>query len=134
MSPLVRKYKKEYAVELLAIGEGDFESAKILAFAKQGRKENALFLMQQAIEKALKAVLVHKTGGFPHTHDLDVLVHGLSEPLFHEAPLLTQFNQYSGVRRYERGFEELSDEDLKMALNVCEKVLLWSKQQMSGSS
>lgn len=109
MTPLSRKYKKEYALELLTIAEGDLESARGLAQIRRGRQENIIYTAQQSIEKSLKAVLVFYERPIVHTHDLDVLVTALSEygtpP---EAHRLGAFSQYATVRRYEQGYEELN--------------------------
>jgi HEPN domain-containing protein len=68
-----RIYKKEYAQELLKIAAGDLDSSLELSQAKTGRPENIIFLVQQSVEKYIKAVLVHLQIGFPAVHDLGIL-------------------------------------------------------------
>lgn len=42
MNPKGRRYQKQYAVELVAIAEGDLGSAEILARTTGGRPENGM--------------------------------------------------------------------------------------------
>lgn len=56
------------------IAEGDLESAKVLGQSSLGRPENVIYLIQQSIEKCLKAVQCFKTQEILHTHDLSTLI------------------------------------------------------------
>lgn len=132
-----RLYKKEYALELLAIAEGDLESASLLAEASErknrGRKVNVIFLVQQAIEKAIKAVLCWHKQPIPLVHDLGILVaklpEGLSPP---EGYRLTHLNEYATVRRYERGGLDLSSKDVSVSLDLGTRVLDWAKKELTS--
>ena len=55
-----RLFAKKYAKTLLNIARGDYKTALVLLDADNYRIENAFYMAQQAIEKSLKAVLVHK--------------------------------------------------------------------------
>lgn len=129
MSPAGKKYKKEYSFSLWRIAEGDLESAKLLAQSTKGRPENIIYLVQQSVEKCLKAVQCFKTQEILHTHDLTSLIQMLPEseqpP---EAHRLGSLTQYATIRRYEEGFEELTKNDLDLTLEVGSKVLEWSKE------
>ncbi|MCA2958845.1 MAG: HEPN domain-containing protein [Silvanigrellales bacterium] len=66
MGPFERRYRPEYAYELVEIAQGDLDSAEALAAAARGRRENVLYLSHQVVEKCLKALICH--GGQPVTH------------------------------------------------------------------
>ena len=127
MTPKGKTYKKEYAAELLRIAKGDLGSARDLMEGKQGRPENVCYLTQQAIEKALKAVLCHLEKRLIHTHDMEALLalmpEGTSPP---DAFLIRSLTEYATVRRYEEGYEILEKADLKNFLELGEKVLSWA--------
>lgn len=132
MSPAGKKYKKEYSHSLWRIAEGDLESAKVLSQSTLGRPENVIYLIQQSIEKCLKAVQCFKTQEILHTHDLGTLIQLLPEgeqpP---EAHRLGSLTQYATIRRYEEGFEELNQNDLELTLEIGTKILKWSKEILS---
>lgn len=127
MSPDGKKYKKEYAYELLNIAQGDLESAMVLAKARAGRPENAIYLAQQAIEKCLKAVLCFKARKIIHTHDIEALIQILpTKGRPPEAHKLGSLTQYATIRRYEEGFEELMPEDLDLVIDLGKQVYKWA--------
>lgn len=68
------RFNVEYAAELLRIAEGDYATARVLKDAQGIRIENAFYMAQQAIEKALKAVLIVLKQPVPMVHDLGILV------------------------------------------------------------
>ena len=123
----MKRYKKEYAHELLRIAKGDLDSAQALLNANIGRVENILYIIQQGIEKSLKAVLCFHQVPVIHTHDLDALLSDLPEGVQppHDS-LLSSFNQYATIRRYEEGSEELSMDDLKKAFQIGVDVYAWA--------
>lgn len=127
-----RLYKKEYSKELLKIAAGDLDSAVALSKAKSGRPENIIFLVQQSVEKYIKAVLVHLQIGFPVVHDLGILVALLpDDKMPPEGFGLTELNPFT-VRRYEEGQIPLTTEEIEMALTTAQKVADWAKAFMSA--
>ena len=127
MNPVVRHYKPEYAKDLLAIAAGDLDSARILAASDKGRRENVCFLAHQVVEKCLKAVLCFRGQPILHTHDLEALVVmlGVGEQLPHAASI-SSLTQYSMVRRYEEGFEILTQQDLDLSVAAAADILQWA--------
>jgi len=123
-----RLFKKEYAKELCEIASGDLESAKGLLEISKGRPENICFLVQQSMEKAIKAVLCFYEVPVPLVHDLGVLIAKLptdvSPP---EGYRLIQFNEYATVRRYEEGEAILTVAEIQLAVSLGEQVLSWAK-------
>lgn len=112
----------------MRIAKGDLASANVLSKSNKGRIENSIYLTQQAIEKALKAVLCFKTQQIIHTHDLDVLLQVLPpDELPPESHRVGALTQYATIRRYEEGFEELFPDDLAMIMDLGERVLNWAE-------
>ena len=74
MTPLSKKFSKAYAKELVKVAEGDLVTAKVLIDHPGGRPENVFFLLQQAVEKAIKAVLCHHEKPVPLSHDISALI------------------------------------------------------------
>lgn len=134
MAPIVKKYKKEYANELLRIAKGDLDSAQALLNSNLGRVENILYIIQQGIEKSIKAVLCFHQVPVVHTHDLDALMadlpKGVQPP--HDSTL-NSFNQYATIRRYEEGSEELNSEDLNQAYQIGLEVYTWAINETKSS-
>lgn len=125
-----RKFRKDYAVELFRIAEADLRTAEYLFEGlKDGRirGENFFFFIQQAIEKALKAVLVHRELPVPLVHDLGILLARIPaecEPSFgYEIGPLSEF---AAVRRYEEGALEWGIDEAREALDLCRIALEWA--------
>jgi HEPN domain-containing protein len=126
-----RKFKKEYAKDLLKIAEGDLKSSLVLSRSQDGRPENILFLAQQSVEKAIKALLVHQEIAFPLVHDLGILVALLPDPLIPPGGFdLIQLNPYASVRRCEEGALPLTSEEIHIALDMAEQVLVWVREKV----
>jgi HEPN domain-containing protein len=129
MSPKGKLFQPAYAKELLEIAEGDLQSAQGLASLTQGRPENICYMAQQCAEKSLKAMLCFLGKVVILTHDLDALLSHLPDdklpPHAHQLGALTE---YSLIRRYEKGYEILAKEDIKLALELAEQTLKWAKK------
>lgn len=104
--------------------------------------EDLCFQAQQAAEKAIKAVLVHRSIDFPKTHDINRLLtlcaaHGILVPdQIREADRLTR---HAFQSRYP-GPWTVSDDDYRRAVVEAETVVGWadgligSGGQRSGST
>ncbi len=112
-----RKFPRSYSRELLRIAVGDHDSAAYLVRGVgdgAGRAENAAYLFQQSIEKALKAALCAVGRPVPLVHDLGVLVAklpGSVDPDFGYE--LAGLDEYATVRRYEEGRYQLTADELE---------------------
>lgn len=76
----------EEALRLLALAKRDLETFRILHEHPRSTLEAKGFHAQQAVEKALKAVLTSRDVAFPRTHNLEELANliadsGLAPPL-----------------------------------------------------
>lgn len=131
MSPKVgeRNFEKKYALTLIGIAKDDYFAAAALAKNSRARKETALFLIQQCIEKSLKSVLCHLGLPIPLVHDLGALVGKMPDkihpPFGYE---LARFNDYAGILRYERGSEKISSKDVTAALKIGKQVYSWANK------
>ncbi len=126
-----QKFKKAYAVELLRIAEGDLQSAEGLAVYKKGRPENTLFLAQQAIEKALKAVLCWNEVPLPLTHEIGILLELFpSTIVVPETESMVDLGQFATVRRYEEGVVQITTEEIKATIALALRTVEWAKSQI----
>jgi len=120
-------FPKPYAQELLKIANGDLDSAVGLATLSTGRPENIIFLAQQAVEKYIKAVLVHLQIAFPLVHDLGILIALLSDDKMpHEGFALIELNPFATVHRYEKGQIPLTKEEIKASLESAHRLAQWA--------
>lgn len=120
-------FKKEYANHLFEIAKGDLSSAAaLLSAAKPGRIENILFMIQQSVEKSLKAVLIHKQISFPLVHDLGILIAFLPQVDYPPGGFdWAELNPYASVRRYEDGAIPISREEIEAAFSAAQLVHEW---------
>lgn len=127
-----RLFPKEYAQVLWRIADGDYRTVVALAQSSDYRIENAFYLAQQSIEKALKAVLVHRGISIPLIHDLSALLSKLPEdsdsPFGYE---LNALSEYATIRRYEEGSWTPTNEDLLEILSKTKVMLDWAKVKIS---
>ncbi len=121
-----KTFDPAYALELLAIARADLESAFDLWRANTSRKENIFLMAQQALEKALKAVLCAQSRPVPFVHDiaaLVTLVAQIQEPPFGYE--LNELTEFATVRRYYEGWEPFSDEEISAVLDACKGAIDW---------
>ncbi len=96
--------------------------------------EDLCFNAQQAAEKALKAVCLHKGQDFPKTHSvtrlLDILeAAGVEVPRpIQSADVLTQ---YAVETRYPGPAEEITKEEYQEALAISARVVFWAETIIS---
>lgn len=93
--------------------------------------EDLCFDAQQAVEKAVKAVLIHSGIRFPRTHDLAELL-SLAEKAGHPVPegvrraaILTP---YAVESRYPGISEPVAEEEYEEAVSIAEEVLRWAEE------
>lgn len=90
--------------------------------------EDLCFHAQQAAEKALKALLLHRGIRFPYVHDLAELVHrlelaGVALPgPIREAVRLTD---YAVEARYPGPAESVTEQEWQEALRLAREVVRW---------
>jgi len=126
IKPLVMKTNQDIAKTLLEKAKVDSESARILS-EHLNQMEAIGFHCQQAVEKALKAVLAHRDVHFPRTHDLREILRllvangiGFDERL-NEA---VKLNEFAVDMRYDTVEFEI---DAKTALSLAERAIVFAE-------
>lgn len=131
MGPNERIFKKEYAQELFRIAENDLLTSRSLKENPEVRKETVLFHVEQAVEKALKAVLCHRGLPLPMSHDLFAVVQRFPAA---DAPpnanSLYDLTPFASIRRYEEGKAILTEEDVAAAIQSATECLQWAKARL----
>ena len=92
--------------------------------------EQICFHAQQAVEKAVTAVLLARHVEFPFTHDLEELLSladdgGIAVPAeLQEAGVLTP---YAVETRYPGFWGDISDQDMRQALGLAQVAISWAE-------
>ncbi len=133
MSPSKQEkiFPKVYGQELMRIALGDLQAAQLLAAANPDRKENIIYLAQQALEKALKAVICHAGQAVPLVHDIGVLLAKIPSSL--QAPFgyeLASLTEYASIRRYIEGPEFLDEEEIRSTLAAVQDAVAWCRKML----
>jgi HEPN domain-containing protein len=97
--------------------------------------EDLCFNLQQAVEKALKAVLVHYGVPFPYTHDIGKLIQtvetaGIDLPRA-DKNALEKLTDYAIEGRYPGDYELASRMDYKAAKILANTVVAWAEAIIS---
>ena len=122
------------AAEWLLHAESDLTYARLGQTQPAVLRNQVAFHAEQAAEKALKAVLVHAAVEFPRTHDLQSLLtllrdSGISvQPEVEQAGVLTRF---AVEARYPGDIEPIAPEELRQAIEVAQRSVIWAKVQIS---
>jgi HEPN domain-containing protein len=95
--------------------------------------EDLCFDAQQAAEKAVKALLIHRGVEFPYVHDLARLftlleASGLDVPeQIRAAEVLTP---YAAITRYPTLFEPVTDAQYRDAIKFAQRVFEWTQDHL----
>lgn len=90
--------------------------------------EDLCFNAQQAVEKSLKALLIHRRVRFPYVHDLAELVHLLEESgekVPAEIIEAVKLTDYAVEARYPGVTEPVTSVEYEEALALAGEVYLW---------
>ena len=121
--------------EWVRLSEYRVKSANVLH--ESGQHLDAVFNFQQAIEYALKALIIHQSKeNPPRTHDLLELAALLSEKLpFPQQKILDELHDVSVPLRYPDDLDEAlaayTDEEVKRIGLETEELLKWLKQKLN---
>jgi HEPN domain-containing protein len=116
--------------EWLRLSVSDLKVVKSVVLTDDIRYEVLCLLLQQAVEKSLKAVLVHLGQQPPKTHDINLLIETLLflieiPDYINDTVDLTMF---SVITRYPGGYDELDDvEEFYRLLHITEMCIEWVK-------
>jgi HEPN domain-containing protein len=95
--------------------------------------EDLCFEAQQAAEKAIKAVFVHRGVHFPYIHDLDKLLERLEGTGIKIPKYIRQADELSAfavVTRYPGLIGPVRKRQHRRAVRIAEAVLLWAERQI----
>jgi HEPN domain-containing protein len=125
------------AIELFRIAENDLQAAQTLASDPLVRRETALLMVQQSIEKAFKAVLCSHEIPVPQTHDLSLIIDRINSSSAELPELIanTDFDEltpFATLRRYEEGHFEIIDDDMAAAITLAKRVLDWARVEIGA--
>jgi HEPN domain-containing protein len=112
-----------------------------LALARSFRSQDVLvedlcFHAQQAVEKSMKAVLLHRGIPFPYTHDIARLVTLLKEAQIlwpDELDEAAGLTAYAVEARYPGLETEVSEDEHRLALDIAARVLAWAEDFIATS-
>lgn len=97
--------------------------------------ESLCFHAQQAVEKALKAVLVAQGIAFPRTHNIGVLLDliPVRPPLPASIQAADILTDYAVSSRYPGEVEPISAAEYQEAIRLAELVISWATERTSSS-
>jgi HEPN domain-containing protein len=115
-------------LEWLRFARSDLAIARVVPEADV-LLETLCFHAQQAAEKALKAVLLHCRVEFPYTHNLGVLLDLLppGTVIPEEVEECVVLTEYAVVTRYPGVHEDVTEEELRLAVGTAAAVLTWAE-------
>lgn len=96
--------------------------------------EDLCFDVQQAVEKAIKAVLLANGVPFPKTHaiaELVTLLEGNGIPFSEDVRQSVRLTRYAVTARYPGLEEEVTAEEHKRAVELAESVVRWAESQLA---
>lgn len=130
-------FKKEFARELFAIAQNDLQAGITLGSEPRVRKETALLMIQQCVEKCFRALLCNVEAAIPQTHDLSLIIDRISAAKitipYHIAN--TDFDEltpFATLRRYEEGRFEISEADVGGAVQLASSIVDWTKKELNS--
>ncbi|MGQ0536042.1 MAG: HEPN domain-containing protein [Methanobacteriota archaeon] len=119
---------KKDTAEWLEIAAEDLKVADLLA--ERGHAEAAAFHAQQAGEKALKAVLIERTGRYPRIHDVVQLAREAKAPESLGSPCERLSLAYV-ASRYPGAGNAVSDARARQLVEDAQEVTGWARRQIS---
>ncbi len=112
----------------------DLALARLGLKAREVLPEQVCFHAQQAVEKALKAVLLRKGIQFPLIHDIEELIEIAQKercPLPDWAEEMAVMTPYAVETRYPGHWEDLQETEVTEALRVAQRTVEWAKKILS---
>ncbi len=92
-------------------------------------------MIQQSVEKSLKAVLIKKQISFPLIHDLGILIALLPSSEYPPGGFdWTALNPYASVRKYEEGALPVIKEEVQFVYDAALLVINWANSQVYKSN
>jgi HEPN domain-containing protein len=115
--------------EWLAHAESDLNLARLGKDRDDVLPEQVCFHAQQAAEKGLKAVLLHRKIEFPFIHDIEALLEIMTQSGLVMPPDVTDagaLTPYAVEARYPGYEEEITPSQVAEAIRLAERVVSWA--------
>jgi HEPN domain-containing protein len=99
--------------------------------------DDLCFDAQQAAEKAIKAVLVHRSVDFPKTHDIGrllTLAAASGVPAADEFQAAAALTPFAAAGRYPTSWGDVDEDEYRDALRLAERVVLWAESVVAPQS
>ena len=122
--------------EWLARARGDLALARA-PLPEGAFYEDLCYHAQQAAEKALKSVYLHRAWSFRYVHDVEELITGLRQnglPVPEEVEEAVILTSYAFEARYPGVGEPVGEEEYEQALGLAEKVVRWAELLIEGTA
>ncbi len=116
--------------EWLNRARSNLKRAKADARLKDVYLEDLCFDAQQAVEKAIKALLIHRSVEFPYVHDLARLLTLLEESgldIPENVKYAETLTPFAVMTRYPTVFEPVTESQYEEAIELAENFLLWAE-------
>jgi len=147
----------ENALQMLAMAKSDLSVARVGKITDDTRYETLCTLCQQAIEKSLKSLMIHRKVPYPREHSIEIIIvemekqqiilpenikasalaivtieGGFSYPYKYPVKYGTAIplSEYAKDRRYSLSKKPLEELDYKNVLARCEIIVGWVEQQI----
>jgi HEPN domain-containing protein len=121
--------------EWLAHAESDLNLARLGKDRDDVLPEQVCFHAQQAAEKGLKAVLLHRKIEFPFIHDIEALLEIMTQGGLVMPPDVTDagaLTPYAVEARYPGYEEEITPSQVAEAIRLAERVVSWALDVITG--
>jgi HEPN domain-containing protein len=118
------------AQEWLRFAQNDLRAARRLQGDPDILPNAVAFHAQQAVEKAIKGLLIHAGVPFPFTHDLRQLFElyrRQGAPVPFALAALDELTPYAGHRRYPGWLHQPGQAEQQRLLTLAEQVLAWAE-------
>lgn len=126
---------RDLVIEWMHRARSDLALANMVADERIA-PEIIAFHAQQAVEKALKALLIQRQVEFPRTHIIGMLLNASKESGYHFQSSLEEvvkLSDYAVSARYPGEMSEVTREEARAASHLASLFLAWAEKQIGTS-
>ena len=120
--------------EWLKRAHSNLERAKAGKVSEEILLEDLCFDCQQAVEKSIKALLVHLGVEFEKIHSISKLlkqVEGAGLTVPEEIKETTELTVYAVDTRYPGDYDPITESEYRQAIAMAEKVITWVEEKIT---
>jgi HEPN domain-containing protein len=133
----VQRFPPHDPREWLNRARSSLAKARAASGAQDVYLEDLCFDAQQAVEKALKAVLLCREVRFPYVHDLAHLLSLVEQSALELPPMVRKaaiLSDYAVQARYPTIAEPVTQQEYEEALGLAQVVITWAEQVIGACS